>query len=1565
MGETVDSLNIEVQASAVKANDALDKLIGKLDRLSTSLSQINGHNLVSLSSGVNRLSSAMQGMNDASTEEDFTRLTNNISKIGAIDSESVKNAAASIHQITNAFNELGGVSVSGGAAQFGEIASGIKQLGYVSSTKAIENIPKLADAMKQLMTTLSGAPRVSQNLIDMTNALARLSRTGASSGRAANSLTASLNTYTKSTSRATIGTRSLASALGKLCAGYWVIFRVFGKIGDAIDISSDLTEVQNVIDVTFGQYKNLIEEMASTSVIDYGMSELTAKQMAGRFQAMGTAMGFAHGQMAGMSVELTKLAADMASFYNEEQADVAKSLQAVFTGETEPLRKYGLDLTQATLKEWAMKQGLDADIQSMSQAEKTMLRYQYVMANTAAAQGDFARTADTWANQVRILQQSFQALGSIIGGVTINALKPLVKALNAAMSHVIAFAKTISNALGKIFGWKYEEGGGGIANDLETGAGAADDIANGVGNAADKAKKLKQQLQGFDELNVLTSDSDSSSGSGGGSGSGGASGGGADGGQWVEQDSILKQFESDIDSLYELGEYIGKTLTDAMNSIDWESVYQGARNFGTGLADFLNGLISPELFGATGRTIAGALNTAIYAALSFGETFDWEDLGDSIAAGINEFFEMFDFAALARSWNTWAQGILDAAIRAIEKTNWGMIGKRIGIFLANLDFVEYGKKVGKLIWDAINAGVDFFKSSFKEAPFETLILSITGIYNALKLFNASKIVLGIKKIYNALMPLKSYLSLFRSELSSGKTALDALDISIDAVRSNMTLATKALIGIGAAIGELAFVSDAFEGMCSGTQSLASGIMQVSAAVGVAGAALYVVLGPAGIIVSALTAIAGAIIGINKAWDEKIASDYEEFQDHIASNSDKLKESSDALNDLSESTNDYIENANAQAESLGALADSYFTLADKATLTSSEQQQLSNITRELIDQVPLLKGVIDGVTNSYGSQREEVEKLITAQQEQLNASAYASIVSDYTNELAKANIQLEIAQQDYDKNADSLEAYYSIMDDWDGYEDINLWFERNSDAISKIGISTDNATEAWQKLEQQSGFLEDAQTELSSSLKETQETYDKANEELDTANRLYNESIDAMNEATRSSATYQQALRDLSYEFDNLGISISDSLMDTLVMNGYDSSGLKEFFDSMKSGAQASSAELQQIFSDLGLSLPDSISSSLEMKSPDVQSETVKLLLSMESGVQLKESDLSTLFANLGLNLPDELSKSLAEKETSVQTSTVNLLSKLDEGQALVKDNLIQVFSNLGIEVTDDGLIQALSDEEADTQQAAIELLLQLKNASDEEQSYLTNELKSLGIGVSKDGYIYGIDSQQRNAKTSGSNLVNSSTQGVSAAVSSCNVFLLGSSFGEGYAQGIMSQIRAVATAGAQLVAAGAKSVQTTQQSHSPSKVTRKLGGYFSEGYNLGIEDNVDSTWKIAENWISGIVDRVSRFSMPSLDIQINRPEIPSLATTDLRELVNSGSYSADIRSNVSTEIGVSMNTYIGEVRKQNALLEEQNRLLREIYDKPVIQDSDVFSSWRREQGHFFGKTGRTGVLGID
>lgn len=667
-----------------------------LSKMGGTLATVGTSNLVKIKDD---LAYFVKGMNSVGALNfDTTGLSNlikSISKLGLANSTqataNLPQISAQLQNFVRQMNKIGELKFD--MTNMSSLVTSISRLGSVASGRAVNNIPLLADNLKYLFETLSKAPNVSANIIRMTEALANLAKTGASSGRAATSLGKSLNIFSGSANKAKSSSFSLAAALGKLYTSYWLLFRAFSKIKDAIDISSSLTEVENVVRTTFGNYEKLIQDFSKKSIQDFGMSELTAKQVASRFQAMGTAMGFSQGKMADMSLQLTKLTADMASFYDMEQSDVARNLQAVFTGETEPLRKYGLDLTQATLKEWAMKQGLDADISSMTQAEKTMLRYQYVMANTAAAQGDFARTSDTWANQIRILKQSFEQLAAIIGGALINAFKPFVRTLNAVMQKVIAFATTVTNALGAIFGWKFKVSAGGLADDWSDVAGSASDIADSTGQAAKNVEKMNKGLRAFDELNLITTPDNSSGSGSGGSGGGGASGGGASGGL-VQVDTIFKDYESQIRSLRELGAYISDALSDAMESIDWDRIYSKARNFGKGLADFLNGLITPRLFGDVGMTIASALNTAIYAALSFGEEFDWTNLGDSIAAGVNRFFETFDFSALGRTINTWVHGIYDTITTAIRNIKWSEVWDGVTDFLSEIDLETISLIIG-------------------------------------------------------------------------------------------------------------------------------------------------------------------------------------------------------------------------------------------------------------------------------------------------------------------------------------------------------------------------------------------------------------------------------------------------------------------------------------------------------------------------------------------------------------------------------------------------------------------------------------------------------------------------------------------------------------------------------------------------------------------------------------------------------------------------------------------------------------------------------------------------------
>lgn len=305
----------------------------------------------------------------------------------------------------------------------------------------------------------------------------------------------------------------------------------------------------------------------------------------------------------------------------------------------------------------------------------------------------------TWANSVRVLKQEFQAWGSIIGSVIINALKPFVQALSKVMLKVISFTRTVADALGAIFGWTIEISGGGATVDgMEDIAGGVGDIGDNADSSNKKAQKLKKTLLSIDEIHALDDNSDS--GSGGGSGSGGSGGGGAGSGvnsSLKKTDGLLEKYKSSIKDLYSLGKYIGDALASAMESIDWKKIYQKADNFGKGLADFLNGLISPRLFYDLGATIAGSLNAALHFLNSFGTTFDWANFGLSIANGINGFFENFDFALLAKTINAWVQGIYTMLTTAIKNVSWKDVLKGITDFLSNLDIKTVEIIVGTLL----------------------------------------------------------------------------------------------------------------------------------------------------------------------------------------------------------------------------------------------------------------------------------------------------------------------------------------------------------------------------------------------------------------------------------------------------------------------------------------------------------------------------------------------------------------------------------------------------------------------------------------------------------------------------------------------------------------------------------------------------------------------------------------------------------------------------------------------------------------------------------------------------
>ena len=609
--------------------------------------------------------------------------------------------------LVNGLESLKGIEIPAEKfAGVATLASSLGKFGGKNAQTAITTIPAVGKAFAQMASELSKAPTISDNLVKMAEALSKYSKSAKTATTSTNNFSNSTNVLKTAlthmqvpTLKAHKGFTSLASIFGRLYANFFLLIRAARMLGNAMDYSSSMTEAQNVVSVVFGKQSDVMDKFAQTAIKDFGLARLSAVQFASRFQAMGSTMGITAEQVvkendyiagkitgnarayqdlgnsvADMSINLTKLTADIASLYNQDYDEVAQDMQAVYTGMTRPLRKYGLDLTQATLKEWAMANGLDANIEKMTQAEKTMLRYQYVMSRAAGAMGDFQKTQDTWANSLRTVKQLLQEVARTIGEALINALRPALLAFKNFLFNFLQLTESALNALGKLLGWKQINfGGASLVEDTE-------DYADALDDAAGAAKKLKGQLRGIDELNNLTTNK------GSGGGAGGTSGLGADiESIWDMIQDTEDDYISSVKDWYDFGRKISNAFKEGLESINWQDVFEKATGFGKHLAEFLNGLIDPETWRLFGSTIGNGIMTAFKFAFAFGDEFDWENLGTAISEAINGFFEAIDGGEMADTIDVFVQGLSTTLKTALKKIKWDEIFKDLLDFLSHID----------------------------------------------------------------------------------------------------------------------------------------------------------------------------------------------------------------------------------------------------------------------------------------------------------------------------------------------------------------------------------------------------------------------------------------------------------------------------------------------------------------------------------------------------------------------------------------------------------------------------------------------------------------------------------------------------------------------------------------------------------------------------------------------------------------------------------------------------------------------------------------------------------------
>ena len=318
----------------------------------------------------------------------------------------------------------------------------------------------------------------------------------------------------------------------------------FGKIGMAItaafsvkaitefskkclELASNLQEVQNVVDVTFGSMNTEINKFAKAAIVNLGMSETTAKKFAGTYGAMAKSFGFTTKEATNMAMAITSLTGDVASFYNLRHDLAYTKLKSIFTGETETLKDLGVVMTQAALNQYALANGYGKTVKEMTEQEKVILRYNFVMEKLALAQGDFSRTQGNWANQTRILSERWKAILASVGDGLIILLTPAIKALNTFLSYLQIAADKFAGFVALLTGKKVDTSSqekaqmqiAAIGADAQSSSDSLSDLASGYDKAGKAAKKASESLASFD--NVVQLSDNSSSGSGSGSGVGG------------------------------------------------------------------------------------------------------------------------------------------------------------------------------------------------------------------------------------------------------------------------------------------------------------------------------------------------------------------------------------------------------------------------------------------------------------------------------------------------------------------------------------------------------------------------------------------------------------------------------------------------------------------------------------------------------------------------------------------------------------------------------------------------------------------------------------------------------------------------------------------------------------------------------------------------------------------------------------------------------------------------------------------------------------------------------------
>lgn len=734
------SNSIKTMGGVDYKGSGLNAVINSINRLSQV--DVSGFDSGKLGEIIHKLS-GLSEIPDVSTS--VNRFVNSMARL-ANSGEYIANVSAelpglgrNLKSIVESFTSVGDISepVNRLVQSIAQLASSGNKIGQTSS-----QLGTLAKEVLSFFDVMKTAPKISDNTIRMTEALAKLANAGGKVNSATNSISSAFSKLSSATSslgnivsktssiigtgvkgiigwfqrlgNSSSGIKTASFNLGNLlktAIGFKAI-RGLANLGkSAIGFGSAITEIENVVDVSFGSMADEAYKFASTAKEQFGLSELAAKQYSGTMMAMMKSSGVAQDAASKMSISLAGLAGDIASFYNIDTDTAFQKIRSGISGEIEPLRQLGINLSVANMEAYALSRGITTSYNAMSQAEKVALRYNYLMSVTGDVQGDFARTSGTWANQVRLLTLNFQSLSAVIGQGLIAGILPAIQALNALMSKLMQAANVFRNFMYVLMGKKLKGSQSGVSDIVSNLGGietAGDDASSGLDDATSSAKKLKKALSvlPFDQLNQLADNSDNSGTASKSLGSGLGDLADSFAGIQDSLDEVLTVDETPINKwaakirkafINKDWQGLGFTIADMINVgmekiyevINWNNVGPKITEFVNAFTTAFNSMVSGIDFDLMGRLLGAGINTAVNTLnLLLGDGgIDFSGIGAKLSQLLKGAIKEIDWTGLGNlignsfmaSWKMLSGFVKDMSKKdGAGITGWGKLGTAIG-----------------------------------------------------------------------------------------------------------------------------------------------------------------------------------------------------------------------------------------------------------------------------------------------------------------------------------------------------------------------------------------------------------------------------------------------------------------------------------------------------------------------------------------------------------------------------------------------------------------------------------------------------------------------------------------------------------------------------------------------------------------------------------------------------------------------------------------------------------------------------------------------------------------------